>query len=52
MGRKIGKMPINIKLHFCSGKTQLLEKINLTENLRKQLNNRQESGVLVDYEIF
>lgn len=45
-------MSLNIKLYFRSGKTQLLERVNFTENLRQQINERLKSGVIVDYEVF
>lgn len=45
-------MPVNIKLYFRSGRTQFLENIHYTENLRKQLNNRIDAGVIIDYEVF
>jgi len=45
-------MPLNIKLHFRSGRKQLLEKVNYTEKLRQQFDDRIKSGVLVDFEVF
>jgi len=45
-------MPLNIRLYFRSGNTKLLERINFTEELRKQINDRLESGIIVDYEVF
>ena len=45
-------MPLNIKLFYKSGKTQLLERVNFTEELRKQINDRLKSGIIVDYEVF
>jgi len=38
--RNLIKMPLNIKLYFRSGNIQLLERVNYTEELRKQLNEK------------
>jgi len=45
-------MPLSIKLYFRSGNIQLLERVNFTENLRQQINDRLKSGIIVDYEVF
>ena len=41
-------MSLNIKIYFRSGKTQLLEKVNYTDELREQLNDKLKSGIIVD----
>ena len=45
-------MSLNIKLYFSSGKEQLLEKVNYTDNLVEQLNDRIRRGVIKDFEVF
>jgi len=45
-------MSLNIRLHFKSGNIQLLERVNFTENLRQQINDRLKSGIIVDYDVF
>ncbi len=47
-----GKMPLNIRLYFKSGNTQLLERINYTEKLRQQINDRIKAGIIVDFDVF
>lgn len=44
-------MSLNIKLYFRSGRTQLLEYVDYTEELRKQLNDRIRAGIIVDFEV-
>ena len=48
----VEKMPLNIKLHFKSGNTQLLENIHYTDELREQLNKRIDAGIIVDYDVY
>ncbi len=45
-------MPINIKLYFKSGNTQLLERVDYTEKLRQQLDEKTKNGIIVDFEVF
>ena len=45
-------MPLNMKIHFRSGKTQLLENVDYTEKLRQQLDEKTRNGVIVDFEVF
>ena len=47
-----GKMSLNIKLCFKSGNTQILERVNYTDELRNQLNKRIDAGIIVDYDVF
>jgi len=45
-------MSLNIKIYFRSGKTQLLERVNYTDELRQQLDNKIKAGVIIDFEVF
>lgn len=45
-------MPLNIKLYFRNGNTQLLENVRYTDELIGHLNKRIDAGIIVNYEVF
>ena len=45
-------MVLNIKIYFRSGKTQLLERVNYTDELREQLDKKIKAGIIVDFEVY
>jgi len=45
-------MSLNIKIYFRSGETQLLERVNYTDELRQQINEKVKSGIIVDFDVY